>query len=602
MLKAHVPAQELTKNPHAEKGMPFLATIEGQFAFGRQPVRTQPTGIVTQDLLLYLDAGNVLSYPGTGTTWTDLSSNANNATSLTGTTYSSSNSGYLTFNGTSGSGSLVASKYNTPYTGKTIFVVGNLATALSVSQYRAFLGASPGDRNFNFYLYSPSSGTYQLHFSSGGIGTLSSNVTYTVGTWFTAAVTQQTDGTLIYYFNGAVVNTTSQSFSQFLSGATEWVGRADNYWNGPLSVITVYKTALTTAQILQNHNAVYSRYPPSSGASILALARTIATTYSGQTIAPTAGGSLTINSQLVGNYEYAVAGTTTVSAFNAADWFSSTKDTVSSWIIINGDLTINSGQTFTPSVRKLFTVIYVTGNLVCNGTISMNARGANHSGTGDSGGATTAVDIRIGTGTFSAVVNPQIPAAGGAGGAAKLYNSGGANYNNGTAGTNGGTGGGGTGETYLGTATAAAGSAGTCFSGGTGSGGAFNANSSAGEANGGAGGAGSTGGANTGGGTGNPGGSGFGSGGVSGSSGTGGTLIIICAGALSGSGTINANGVNSTRPAGSTGGGASGAGSVTVLFATNPGSAVTVAATGGTGQASGNGGNGTARKLAIGAN
>ena len=79
---------------------------------------------------------------------------------------------------------------------------------------------------------------------------------------------------------------------------------------------------------------------------------------------------------------------------------------------MNGNLTINSGQTFIPSVRKLFTVLYVTGNLVVNGSISMTGRGANHSGTGSSGGATTAVDIRIGTGTFSAVVNPQIPAAG----------------------------------------------------------------------------------------------------------------------------------------------------------------------------------------------
>ena len=244
--------------------MPFLTTIEGQYAFGRQPATAQPSGIVTSNLLLYLDAGNLTSYSGSGTTWTDLSSNTNNATSLTGTTYSSRNNGNLFFNGTSGSGSLVASKYNTVYSGKTVFVAAYLANALSVGQYRAFLGDSIGNRNFNFYLYSPSSGTYQLHFSSGGNGTLSSNIPYTVGTWFTTAVTQQTDGTINYYFNGVVVNTTSQSFSQFVSGTTEWVGRADNYWYGSLQVITVYNTALTTAQILQNHNAVLTRYPVTS--------------------------------------------------------------------------------------------------------------------------------------------------------------------------------------------------------------------------------------------------------------------------------------------------------------------------------------------------
>jgi hypothetical protein len=237
--------------------MPFLATLEGQFAFGRNVPQTQ---FATTNLLLYLDSGNSSSYPGSGTTWTDLSSNANNATSLTGVTYNSSNSGYLSFNGTSGSGSLVSSKYNTLYSGKTIFVAAKLASALSVGQFRAFLGDSTGNRNFNFYLYSPVSGAYQLHFASGGFGGFSTNLTYTPGDWFTAAVTQQTNGTVVYYFNGNIVNTTTQTFVQYQSGTTEWVGRADNFWNGPLSVVTVYKSALSSSEILTNHNAIKTRY------------------------------------------------------------------------------------------------------------------------------------------------------------------------------------------------------------------------------------------------------------------------------------------------------------------------------------------------------
>jgi len=240
--------------------MPFLATIEGQFAFGRQPVSAQPTpsGIVTQDLLLYLDSGNAASYPGTGSTWTDLSSNTNNATSLTGTTYSSSNGGIISFNG-AGSGSLDSNKYNTTYTGKTIFVTGNL-TDITAGSFRAILGSSSGNRNFNFYFYSPATSRYQFHYSASGAGSFSSDLTYTPGNWFTAAVTQASDGTTIYYLNGAQVSQTSQTFSQYLSPSTEHVGRADNFWNGQLPVITVYKTTLTAAQILQNHNAVYSRY------------------------------------------------------------------------------------------------------------------------------------------------------------------------------------------------------------------------------------------------------------------------------------------------------------------------------------------------------
>jgi hypothetical protein len=236
--------------------MPFVGSVEGKMAFGRTNATSIP---VSSDMLLYLDAGNRTSYPGTGTTWTDLSPNANNATSLTGVTYSSSNSGYLSFNGTTGTGSLVANKYNTTYTGKTIFVAGNLAN-IGVGTFRAFLGASAGSRNFNLYMYSPSGSTYQLHYSAGGFGGFSVNLSYTPGNWFTAAVTQATDGTTIYYLNGQQVTQTTMTFSQFQSGSTENVGRADNFWSGPLPILCVYKTALTAAQILTNHNAVRGRY------------------------------------------------------------------------------------------------------------------------------------------------------------------------------------------------------------------------------------------------------------------------------------------------------------------------------------------------------
>ncbi len=338
-----------------------------------------------------------------------------------------------------------------------------------------------------------------------------------------------------------------------------------------------------------------------NGSSILSAARTLSTY---ENTAPVSGGYLGINSRPVGLFEYAVQGTTTISSFTASDWFTTTKDTTSSWIIIKGNLTINSGQTFIPSVRKLFTVVYVTGNLTVNGSISMSARGANHSGIGVSGGYTAPVDILIGSGTFSAVVNPQIPAYGGDGAPRRIATTGTASdngYNSGTNGTNGGSGGGGGGYLYISPIGSYAGSGarGTCFSGGSGSGschyggytGPAFTSGDAGE-NGGAASAGLVGGSINSGGAGNP------KGDIYGGEGTGGTLIVICEGSLSGSGSIVANGVDTVSRSGITGG-ASGGGSVNVLFGTNTAGAVSAVANGGTVRA---GGNGTARKLAIGAN
>ena len=54
--------------------------------------------LVTNGLVMHLDAGNSSSYSRTGSTWTDLSGNGNHATLYNSPTYNSL--GYLTFNGT----------------------------------------------------------------------------------------------------------------------------------------------------------------------------------------------------------------------------------------------------------------------------------------------------------------------------------------------------------------------------------------------------------------------------------------------------------------------------------------------------------------------
>jgi hypothetical protein len=64
------------------------------FAFQQQVVSALPSGII-----MYYDAGNPASYPGTGTTITDLSGNGYTATMNVNNGYSSSDGGYWTFNG-----------------------------------------------------------------------------------------------------------------------------------------------------------------------------------------------------------------------------------------------------------------------------------------------------------------------------------------------------------------------------------------------------------------------------------------------------------------------------------------------------------------------
>jgi hypothetical protein len=211
--------------------------------------------------LLLLDAGNTASYPGTGTTWYDLSSNSNNTTTYGGTapTYSSSNGGYFTFSG-SNYFQTASSKYNVTYTGKTVFIAANASSGWT-SAYRALFGAGGAtqNRNFNTYLYNTGS-AYQIHFSSNTYGGLSNNISFSANTWFTVAVTQNSSGLISYYLNGSLVNTQSSTFSQYVTDTYEWIGASDNYWSGPISVVGVYSRVLSATEVLNNHNAVRGRY------------------------------------------------------------------------------------------------------------------------------------------------------------------------------------------------------------------------------------------------------------------------------------------------------------------------------------------------------
>jgi Concanavalin A-like lectin/glucanases superfamily len=215
--------------------------------------------MVSDSLLLFLDAANIRSYPGSGTVWNDLSSVHNNATSLTGVTYNSNNAGYLTFDGSTGSGLLTSSLYNTTYTGKTIFVMGN-CTGLSVGQYRAMIGTPTGTtaRNFNFYMYSPGSNTYQFHFYSNSGGVNSANLPYTLGNWFMGAVTQSSGGNVTFYFNGVSAGTASLALAQYQSGGTDNGGGL--YFKGRISTVHVYNYVFTDSLIIQNFNALRWRY------------------------------------------------------------------------------------------------------------------------------------------------------------------------------------------------------------------------------------------------------------------------------------------------------------------------------------------------------
>ena len=213
-------------------------------------------GIVTQGLVLDLDAGKLDSYPKFGTTWRDISFNQNNGTLVNGPTFNSLNGGSIVFDGSNdyvtipstpnlspGIGDFTYSSWINPNsfsgTYSTLFVVATVG------------GLWIGKNSTNFVLRAYSVADY-IQYST----------LPTLNTWTNITITRSgTTATLYYNAISVATATTSQNFVQ----STAYIGNDGNVisanFNGRIATTIFYKgKALTATEVLQNYNATKGRY------------------------------------------------------------------------------------------------------------------------------------------------------------------------------------------------------------------------------------------------------------------------------------------------------------------------------------------------------
>ena len=217
--------------------------------------------VVTDGLVLYLDAANPNSYVSGSTTWRDISRSGINGTLVNGPTFSSDGGGSIVFDGvddfisfptyTFGNGNWTLNMWiNSNDSG-----FYNLMTNSSSDPVANAFGYYTNKIYYQNYDNNPN---WKMNF---GNTTLSTNTWYML-TWVNYAGASPNLGTMRMFVNGV---SDSNIFSSYTTngGPCNVIGRfwGTRYFNGEVSTATIYQNkSLTSQEILQNFNATKTRF------------------------------------------------------------------------------------------------------------------------------------------------------------------------------------------------------------------------------------------------------------------------------------------------------------------------------------------------------
>jgi hypothetical protein len=228
--------------------------------------------IVTDGLRMSLDAGNLVSYSGAGTTWKDLTAYGYNGTLTNGPTFSGVSGGAIVFDGTDDivTGGLNGSIFTGDFTQTAwIYKLNNNQPWQGV-----FTNSSPATNNT--YLMTFGNGSVDAPYNSIGVnrvGVSASGVFLDIGShlnrWLYVAISKVGSTLNIYCFkDGNLLSTTGTITWNGGNFATtnnyqigrHWAGTSVVPFQGLMSNVSLYDRALSTDEIAQNYNATKSRF------------------------------------------------------------------------------------------------------------------------------------------------------------------------------------------------------------------------------------------------------------------------------------------------------------------------------------------------------
>ena len=217
--------------------------------------------IVTDGLVLNLDASDKLSYSGSGTTWTDRSENGYDGTLTNGPTFDNGNGGSIEFDGSNDYASFIVTK-----TAECTFAVWAKTSETSVaSLYGMLFNAGANGLGPNLFFYQSKISWNIWDGANNPFCTTPSLVVDGKFHYYVVVCDASAEEATLYIDGeeyGTANHTTSNHQAKLTANTNLYVGgNTGNFiWNGNVSSFKMYNKVLTTSEILQNYNATKGRF------------------------------------------------------------------------------------------------------------------------------------------------------------------------------------------------------------------------------------------------------------------------------------------------------------------------------------------------------
>jgi hypothetical protein len=220
------------------------------------------SSMVMNGLLIYLDAANARSYPGSGTSWFDISGNSKTGTLSGSPVYSTTNQGAFTFSGTE---LVLVGAITSNLTTSITYSIWFRPTSIGVA--RTLFWDDDGQSNGDSWVQITTDGKIETQRVTDGFGVLTCNTTLLTGSWYNLVLATSATGKTVY-LNGVVdgedqtpiASRAGKSYVSLAASTPFPPTPSGGQFIGSISSFSIYSRTLSASEVIRNFNASRGRY------------------------------------------------------------------------------------------------------------------------------------------------------------------------------------------------------------------------------------------------------------------------------------------------------------------------------------------------------